>query len=147
MTRKLLAVALLASVAGAADVFGPALEWIGEGAGAFDPWRYPYADNAVGESHLSGPVNHLYMSRPNAFSTRAAIRFNVASAGQADLSVYDVNGRLVKTLLSGAVPAGENAVVWDGTDNANNPVTGGIFWVQMVTHDGYRSGKKMLVLR
>jgi flagellar hook assembly protein FlgD len=87
------------------------------------------------------------MSRPNPFTTSATIRFNLASAGAVDLVVYDVNGRLVKTLLSGTATAGENTVVWDGTDNANNRVEGGIFWMQMTTHDGYQSGKKMLVLR
>jgi hypothetical protein len=137
-------------VSGAADVLGPALTWVLEGADPFDPWLYPYTSVGVeeeGETHLSGAVNHLYMSRPNPFSDRATIRFSLASAGQVDLAIYDVSGRLVKNLARGVMEAGENTVVWDGTNNSGNRVGGGIFWMQMSTHDGYTSCKKMIALR
>ena len=62
-------------------------------------------------------------------------------------SLVSISGRLVKTLLADLMEAGENTVVWDGTDNRGNRVGGGSFWMQMRTQDGYVSGKKMLVLR
>jgi len=61
--------------------------------------------------------------------------------------VYDVAGRLVRTLLHGDAPAGESSVVWDGMDSQGNQVGAGIFWMQMATRDGFSSGKKMLVMR
>ena len=64
-----------------------------------------------------------------------------------NLSVFDVAGRLVRTLVDGEVPAGESNVVWDATDQRGHRVAGGIFWLQMTTGDGYSSGKKMLLLR
>jgi flagellar hook assembly protein FlgD len=63
-----------------------------------------------------------------------------------DLTVYDVTGRTVKTLVNGDLKAGENSIVWDGTDNSANRVSGGIFWTQMSTN-GFTSSKKMVVLR
>jgi len=136
-------------VAGTTDLYGPMIEWMGDGAAPFSKWTYPCTSMEVepGESHLDGPVNYLHQSRPNPFHTRATIRFSLASAGQVDLSIIDVSGRMVKTLLSGSVPAGENAVVWDGTDNQGRRVAGGVFWMQLTTHDGFSSGRKMLVLR
>ena len=135
--------------AGMAAVFGPAIEWILDGTAPFDPWYKNPEDNAVeeGETHLAGAVNHLYMSRPNPFAARATIRFNLAETGQVSLVIYDVSGRLIKTLANGVMDAGENTLVWNATDNSGNRVGGGIFWMQMSTHDGYVSGKKMLVLR
>jgi hypothetical protein len=139
----------LCRVAGTSDVYGPMIEWLANGGTPFHQWTYPCINTAVDpdENHYSGPVNYLHQSRPNPFNSRATIRFSLASAGEVNLSVYDVAGRMVKTLLHGDAPAGENSVVWDGTDNQGNRVGGGVFWMQMTTHDGFSSGKKMLVLR
>jgi hypothetical protein len=137
-------------VSGGADVLGPAIEWILEGASPLEPWCYPYVNVDVdddADAHLSGPVNHLHMSRPNPFSTRAAIRFSLASEGAVDVAIFDVSGRLVRTLVDDVMDAGEYTQVWDGTDDAGLRIGAGVFWVQMRTHDGYVSGKKMLVLR
>jgi flagellar hook assembly protein FlgD len=76
----------------------------------------------------------------------AAIRFTLAKKGQVEISVFDVNGRVVKTLIDGVVDAGENALTWDGTDNRGNPVGAGIFWMKMRT-PGYESTKRMVVMR
>jgi hypothetical protein len=124
------------------------LEWMGAGGTPFTKWIYPCINTGVDpdENHFSGPVNYLYQSRPNPFNSRATIRFSLASAGEVNLAVYDVAGRLVKTLLDGAAPAGENSIVWDGTDNQGKRVGGGVFWMQMTAHDGFSSGKKMVIL-
>ncbi len=136
-------------VAGTVELFGPMIEWLGNGATPFGKWIYPCINTAVDpeESHLSGPVNYLHQTRPNPFNARATIRFSLAGAGEIDLCVFDVSGRLVKTLVHGSAPAGESAVVWDGTDNQGRRVGGGIFWTQLTTRDGFSSGRKMLFLR
>ncbi len=135
-------------VAGTSNLYGPMLEWFAEGATPFSKWLYPCFSTSVGEDPVVPMgVNRLYQSRPNPFNTRATIRFAMASQGDVSLSVYDVSGRLVRTLWDGEAQAGENSIVWDGTDNNGNRVGGGIFWMQMSTHDGYTSGKKMVVLR
>ncbi len=136
-------------VEGTANLFGPMLEWMAEGGTPFGKWLYPCISTGVeGEgTHIRGPANFLYPSRPNPFNARATVRFSLASRGHVSLTVFDVSGRKVKTLLDGDADAGENAVVWDGTDELGHRVGGGIFWLQMSTHDGYRSGKKLLVMR
>jgi len=136
-------------VDGSANVMGPELVWMSNVNDPFVLWQYPCEDAAVGEDtdgHLAGAVNYLYQSRPNPFRSSATIRFNLAQAGHVDLTVYDVTGRTVKTLVNGDLKAGENSIVWDGTDNTGNRVSGGIFWTQMSTN-GFSSSKKMVVLR
>jgi hypothetical protein len=136
-------------VDGVANVMGPELEWLADVNDPFVLWQYPCEDAAVGEDtdgHLAGAVNYLYQSRPNPFRSSATIRFNLAQAGHVDLTIYDVTGRTVKTLVNGDLKAGENSIVWDGTDNSANRVSGGIFWTQMSTN-GFTSSKKMVVLR
>jgi len=47
----------------------PAIEWIQDPEDPFEMWEYPCEYDAVddSESHLSGPITHLYMGRPNPF--------------------------------------------------------------------------------
>jgi hypothetical protein len=133
---------------GVRELYGPMFDYLGQGA-PFVKWLYPCTDTGVEEDPVAnlGPVNYLHQSRPNPFNTRATIRFSMASQGDVNLSVFDVSGRLVTTLMDGLAEQGENSLVWDGTDSNGNQVGGGIFWMQMSTHDGYTSGKKMLLLR
>ncbi|MFH1144531.1 MAG: FlgD immunoglobulin-like domain containing protein [Candidatus Eisenbacteria bacterium] len=139
----------LAVSAGCGDLFGPELTWmIDNGAQPFDKWHDPCPRTGVdegGETHLSGPVNYLYHSQPNPFRNSATIRFNMASEGPVKIAIYDVSGRLIKTLHDGKAEAGEHSLTWDGTDNTGNPVNGGIFWMDMTTKT-WESSKRVVLL-
>jgi FlgD Ig-like domain len=137
-------------VNGAVSILLPSLNWILDGADPFDPWFYPCSDAGVEDdpvTHSQLKVNYLRGASPNPFRGSATIRFNLAESGVVAFAIYDVSGRLVKTLEENRFDAGENAIVWDGTNESGNQVSGGIFWMQMTTNDGFSSGKKMIVLR
>ncbi|MCK4413689.1 MAG: T9SS type A sorting domain-containing protein [Candidatus Eisenbacteria sp.] len=138
----------LAIIAGCADLLGPELTWMAAGGAPFVAWHHPCEDVAVDETpdtHLSGPVDFLYQSRPNPFRGTAKIRFNLAGESPVDIAIYDVSGRVVRTLMDGKGNAGENTVEWNGLDNAGNHVGSGIFWVKMST-PSYESTKQMVVM-
>jgi len=50
---------------------------------------------------------------PNPFSASLGISYSLPEPGQAELSVYDLSGRLVENLVSGSISAGENTSVWN----------------------------------
>lgn len=65
---------------------------------------------------------------PNPFNPRTSISFSGVGSGPVDLKVYDISGRLVRTLLVGGVFSDSHGqVVWDGTDSAGRPVAAGIY--------------------
>lgn len=68
---------------------------------------------------------------PNPFRAATSIRFSMAAAGRVRLSVFDVAGRRVRTLLNGERPAGSYDVPWSalGDDGAELPA--GIYFVQL----------------
>jgi flagellar hook assembly protein FlgD len=62
------------------------------------------------------------------------------------LNIYDVQGHLVKTLLSkSAYEAGEHTVQWDATDRNNRKVSTGIYFYQFVSGNYQKYGKMMLI--
>lgn len=91
-------------------------------------------------------VNRLYQNEPNPFNPRTAIRFSVAARGHVELSIYDIGGRLVRTLVGKPMDAGLHTVVWDGMDNGGHKVGSGIYWSQLRVGD-YISNKKLVLLK
>jgi hypothetical protein len=72
----------------------------------------------------------LFPSYPNPFFASTVIRYRVPD-GQAyrgvNLHVFDVNGRLVRTLVDGEQPPGLHERVWDGRDDRGLPAAAGIY--------------------
>jgi endonuclease I len=73
----------------------------------------------------------LFANSPNPFRSGTAIGFAVARAGRVTLRVYDVSGRLVRTLADGAVAAGRGQVEWDGRDEAGAGVEAGLYFCRL----------------
>ncbi len=86
----------------------------------------------------------LMPSRPNPSAGNTTITFALPQAGAATLEVFDANGRLVRTLLSGELSAGGHRVTWDGADEIGRPVTSGLYYYRLHTADG--SQRRSLVM-
>jgi subtilisin family serine protease len=73
---------------------------------------------------------------PNPFGASSSIRYDVPASGAVvDLSVYDVTGRRVQTLVSGARPGGRHTATWNGTDAAGNRVASGTYFYRFKSGD------------
>jgi YVTN family beta-propeller protein len=85
-------------------------------------------------------------SFPNPFSGVAMIRFGVPEAAQVDVSLYDVRGRLVKTIVSQRMPPGSYTVSWDGKDARGNQAASGVYFCRLSAGAMQRTSK-MVILR
>jgi hypothetical protein len=88
----------------------------------------------------------LTQNYPNPFNPTTTIAFSLAEAGPVQLSVYDVSGRLVKTLLNRNMQAKRHTVDWNGTDSRGNPVASGVYFYRLNT-GRFSSTRKMLILK
>jgi hypothetical protein len=68
---------------------------------------------------------------PNPFNPETRIRIRLAEAARIEIAVYDVMGRLLKTLSGGAKAAGVHEVRWDGKDASGIDVPSGVYVVRM----------------
>jgi PKD repeat protein len=82
---------------------------------------------------------------PNPFNPRVLIGFVLPVPTRVSLSVYDLAGRLVATLVNQDLAAGEHSVLWQGVDGSGRGVPAGGYIVQMVTPEGRDRRKVMLV--
>ena len=73
---------------------------------------------------------------PNPFGRSTTFAFTLARAGRADLEVYSVDGRRVRTITSGVRDAGEYRLEWNGTDDAGRSIAPGVYYARLVTSQG-----------
>lgn len=85
---------------------------------------------------------------PNPFNPTTIIGFNVpvdASNNLAEINIYDVNGELVKKLLSKELPSGNYLTRWDGSNAGNIPVSSGIYFYRVIVGKYSSTGKMNLI--
>ncbi|HPF69138.1 MAG TPA: FlgD immunoglobulin-like domain containing protein, partial [Candidatus Krumholzibacteria bacterium] len=87
----------------------------------------------------------LLGNHPNPFNPSTTIRFALPAAGTVRLTVHDVAGRLVRTLLDGGCETGEQGVVWDGRDDAGRSLGSGVYLYRLTTAAGASAGRMTLV--
>ena len=105
------------------------------------------SDSAIDAAAAAHPLRtELIRAFPNPTPLTATIRATVASDGPATLQIFDVNGRLVRTLLDGPVESSRFAVEWDGRDHSGQAVPAGVFFYRLSTAS-VTSTKKLLVVR
>ncbi len=75
----------------------------------------------------------------------ATIRFALPAAADVELTLHDATGRLVRTLASGEMPVGENAVQWDGRDGHGAQVPAGTYYCRMAAGEEVQTRKLTLI--
>ncbi|NUQ40146.1 MAG: T9SS type A sorting domain-containing protein [Calditrichaceae bacterium] len=88
----------------------------------------------------------LHQNFPNPFNPETIIQFDLPMNGAVTLKIYDIRGRLVKTLADGEFPAGTHRVKWDGRDERGNEAASGVYLYHFVAGN-YRQTRKMVLLR
>jgi hypothetical protein len=98
-------------------------------------------------SNTAQPELRLVMAGgPNPFRTATTIRFSIDRERPVRLQVFDIDGRLVNTLLDGPVGAGEQHVPWAGVDQQGNPLPAGVYFYKLEAGD-HSATQKLLLLR
>jgi hypothetical protein len=88
----------------------------------------------------------LYQNYPNPFNPATTIAFYLPASSRAVLSIYDVHGALVASLLDGTVAAGRHEVEWDGRNAEGGRVGTGVYFYEL--RAGARSmTRKLMVLK
>jgi hypothetical protein len=88
----------------------------------------------------------LYQNYPNPFNPITSLRFNLPNDGLVNITIYDMMGKLVKTLVNGSRTAGFKSVQWNATNDRNEPVSAGLYLYTIQTSE-FRQTKKMLLLK
>lgn len=89
----------------------------------------------------SGTEPLLSGASPNPFNPLTRIHYFIPEEAAVRLSIYDVQGALVATLVDGVVPEGDHVITWDAMGNAS-----GVYFCRLTTGDFVQT-RKMILLK
>jgi flagellar hook assembly protein FlgD len=83
----------------------------------------------------------LRLASPTPFRAETLLSFTLAAPVRARLGIYDVAGRLVRTIVDEDLREGDHVATWDGRDGAGLRVSGGTYFVKLTAGDVTRTRK------
>jgi hypothetical protein len=92
---------------------------------------------APGRSRLLG-------NAPNPFNPATRVRFELARHGDVQLTIYDVRGRIVRSIRTADLLAGAHALAWDGHDGAGRPLPSGLYLYEIRSDSWTARGRMTL---
>lgn len=112
------------------------------------PGCYPATGiEATGPGAAPGVGARLFGAAPNPFNPRTAVRFELDRPAEIRLRVYNVEGALVRTLVSGRFPEGSHRIVWDGRDDRRREVGSGAYFLRLTADGADLPARKAVLLR
>ena len=115
-----------------------------EGLGTPGTTNSVFLDN---DSRKSLPSNiKLSDNYPNPFNPYTTIEYQLDITQRVNVSIYDLLGRRIKTLVNDIKNAGQHTIQWDAKDSEGLIVAGGVYLYQIQT-DSYNQSKKMVYLK
>jgi hypothetical protein len=87
-------------------------------------------------------VNKVY---PNPFNPSTTIEFSVPKPGPATVRIFDLQGRLVSTLVNGALGAGVYRVRWNGKSDDGRELSSGVYFARLESSRSRASARLMMV--
>jgi hypothetical protein len=103
-------------------------------------------DEAGNESPAMVVDYELAQNYPNPFNPTTTIRFNLKETGAVRLTVYNLRGQEIRTLIAAEMNAGQHATVWDGKDNYGQLVPSGVYLYKLSVN-GFVQTKKMSLVK
>jgi hypothetical protein len=88
----------------------------------------------------------LHQNYPNPFNPTTNIKYDLPQDALVKISIYDVMGRNIKTLISSNQSAGYQSVRWDATNNYGEPISAGMY-IYTIQAGDFRQTKKMVLLK
>jgi hypothetical protein len=105
---------------------------------------------AVEEEEEEGSITpkdfELYQSYPNPFNNQTIIKYDLLKPCQVSLTIYNILGQKVKTLVEGYQVAGSKVVNWDGRDEKSKDLASGIYFYQLKAGEVTQT-KRMVLLK
>ncbi len=87
----------------------------------------------------------LHDNYPNPFNPITNIKFDLPKAGHVSLRIYDLSGRLVRSLVDENLARASHTYQWDGADNSGRRAASGVYYYRVQTERTSETGKMMLV--
>ncbi|HEU4940555.1 MAG TPA: PQQ-dependent sugar dehydrogenase [Candidatus Eisenbacteria bacterium] len=109
-------------------------------------YRVVTEDSIVGVGGGGAPARvQLRVMGPLPFRTDLALEVDLPVPAEANVEVFDVKGRKVRTLHQGILPSGRNPLGWNGRLDSGSPAPSGVYWLRLQAAGTVASARTVLL--
>ena len=105
----------------------------------------PDSSTSVNSDQILPIETNLYQNYPSPFNPSTNIKFRISETGIVSIKIFNVLGKEIRTLLEKNLPAGEHSVQWNGKDDTENLLPGGVYFIQMIAGSYQKTIKTILL--
>jgi hypothetical protein len=98
------------------------------------------------DSGIIPEVFALHQNYPNPFNPVTSLRYDIPEDAPVNITIYDMMGRIVRSLVNSKKAAGYHYIKWNATNNKNEPVSAGLY-LYTIQAGEFTQTKKMVLLK
>ncbi len=99
------------------------------------------------DSDLIPLVTNLNQNYPNPFNPSTTIEFSIQNDSKIDLSVYNIRGQKINTIIHNKFTKGSHSIIWNGNDEIGKSVSSGLYLYKLNINGKTEAVKKCLLLK
>ncbi|MDP8268912.1 MAG: T9SS type A sorting domain-containing protein [Candidatus Tenebribacter davisii] len=122
-------------------------ETYGYGAGAGDFWLVKLGVETGLENNIIANDEFQLRNHPNPFNPNTTIKFSILSESIVNITVFNIKGQKIKSLLNDQISAGEHSIVWNGEDDSGKKISSGVYLYKLNVNGKTEAVKKCLLLK
>jgi len=111
-------------------------------------YNFHYFINHTGVGGVEIPKSIYSLNNyPNPFNPSTTIQFSIQNNSRVELSIFNIKGQKIKTLLNNEFAVGSHSADWNGNDMNNKPISSGIYYYQLKVNGKTEAIKKCVLLK
>ena len=109
-------------------------------------YENPLGNPQVGITNDQLPKTNFHLSNyPNPFNPTTTIEFSVLEESTIEISIYNIKGQKMRSLLNDQITSGEHSIVWNSEDDNGERVSSGVYFIKMKTGNLEKTEKMILM--
>ena len=110
-------------------------------------WSVTVNLTGIGEYSIIPTATKLVGNYPNPFNPTTTIQYDLSENGFVEISIFNLKGQLVKSLINQNKNAGQHTIKWNGTDDNRNKVGSGLYFYKLNINGKIHTMKRCVMLK
>jgi len=105
-------------------------------------------NNVSSDYNIDISSNNISLNAfPNPFNPETTISYSIPEDSNVELSIYNIKGQKVRTLVKDSIEIGNHSIIWKGINDSGNPVSSGVYFYKLSVNGKTKAVKKCLMLK
>ena len=134
------------SISGDNAIVGANLDWgVSNATGA--AYIISNDETSINQEFVTCSKRNEIRNYPNPFNPTTTIEFLIQNDSKVELSLFNIKGQKIKTIINNGYSKGKHSIIWDGNDDSGKAVSSGIYYYKLNVNSKTEAVKKCLLMK